>query len=447
MLNRKINRYLLDWKERETRKPLVIRGARQVGKTYIVQSFAEKHFSDYIYLNLDKEVDKRQFADVVSIEDFIEKVQILLKKNVVPKKTLLFIDEIQNSPNLVKLLRYFYEEMPKLHVIAAGSLLELMISEKKISMPVGRIEYAYMYPLDFFEFLEALGEDALLSILQTVTLDDRVDNVLHNHAMKYLNTYMLVGGMPEVVDTYVRNSDLLILEGLYEGLFETYLEDATKYSSSQKEKYLRAIIESAPLHSGELYNYANFGAYSYGSREMGDAFGQLEKTMLINEVEATDTKSSPLVSNAKRPKKLIFLDIGLVNYKSKNLTKSFQDQSISNNFRGRIAEQFVGQNLLSYYNHKKFGLNYWAKKKEEGESEVDFAFNVGSDVFGIEVKSGSTGKLKSLYNFADVVQNSHLVRIHSGHLKKETIEYHNKTYELCSIPAYLTPRLLDLLNF
>ncbi len=446
MLGRKINNYLLDWKQRDVRKPLVIRGARQVGKTYIVEAFAQKHFSDYIYLNLDKEIDKNRFAGVNSVEDFINKLRIFLKRELLPNQTLLFIDEIQNSPSLVKLLRYFYEEMPELHVIAAGSLLELMISEKRISMPVGRIEYAYMYPLDFFEFLEAFGENSLLAKLQTLNLNDQVDQALHEHAMKYLNLYMLIGGMPEVVDAYIKNNNLTVLESLYEGLFETYLEDATKYSSKKKEKYLRAIIESAPLHSGELYNYANFGAYSYGSREMGDAFNQLEKTMLISEVEATDTKSSPLISNMKRPKKLIFLDIGLVNYKSKKITESFQDQAILNNFRGRISEQFVGQSLLSYYNHKKFDLNYWAKKKEEGESEVDFAFNISDRVYGVEVKSGATGKLKSLYNFADVVQNSQLVRIHTGHLKKEIIEYHNKKYNLCSIPAYLTPRLLELLE-
>jgi len=445
LFKRKIIDYLLSWKDKPNRKPLVLRGARQVGKTSTIKFFAENHFEDLVYINLDKSDHYEAFKTVKSLKDFKQVVSIIFKKQLISGKTLLFIDEIQNLPNLIDLLRFFYEEQPKLHVMAAGSLLEAIIQKEGLSMPVGRVEYAYLYPLDFFEFLQTKQETKLLDYLNSVGLNTNIPKAIHEQANKLFLEYSLIGGMPELVKTYLESDDYNSLLPLYASLLTSYKEDVYKYQSQANSKYIQFVIENAPFFAGSIYTYENFGNSLYKSREMSQAFNLLEKIMILNEVTATQSKKLPLSLKPKRPKKLLYLDVGLVNFKNNLQSQYINLNDLQDVYRGQIAEQVVGQNLLAQYLHQPANLHYWAKEKSKGSAEVDFCFVHLGQIVGVEVKSGSTTQLKSLISFAKEVENPILVRVHKGHLETKKLKLNGKTHTFHSIPFYLVPRLTSLL--
>jgi len=440
MFSRKIIHYLIEWKNEKGRKPLVLRGARQVGKTTAVLMFGKKYFKNVIYLNLENIEHLRLFRGEISLDDFEKIIQIKFHQKIVPDETLVFIDEIQNSPSLMKLLRFFYEEKPNIHVIAAGSLFQAKIEREGLSLPVGRIEYAYVYPLDFFEYLEAQEEDELLEYLKTISFKGKIPEAIHQKALKHFYEYTMIGGMPEVVKSYIEDRNTDKLKSIYSSLFTSYSEDVYKYSSLANAKYLSYVIEQAPLFAGTTFTYEKFGGSNFRSREMSAAFDTLEKVMLVYQVQATKSKEIPLIGQRKRPKKLLYLDVGLVNHRMGVQEEFINLKDLNEFYRGRIAEQVVGQNMLAQFTNHIPVILYWAKGKREGAAEVDFCLKVKGAILGVEVKSGVTGRLKSLYSFADAVKNHQLVRIYNGHLNKEKVKIGGKTYKLTSIPFYMTPR-------
>ncbi len=445
MFNRNIIRHLEQWKTKKHRKPLVLRGARQVGKTSAVKIFAEKNFDDLIYINLDKAEDFNLFKDVQSLAEFEKTADIGLGKKIIPGATLVFIDEIQNTPNLIELLRFFYEELGELHVIAAGSLLEVKIEKQGLEMPVGRVEYAYMYPLTFFEFLEAVGEKKLLEYLTSVSLQEKmIPSGIHNRALELFNDYSRIGGMPEAVSLYVQKGSQDDLNSLYASLLIAYTEDIYKYSSQADVKYIRHALEQSPYFAGERITYEKFGGSNFRSREMSEAFGVLEKAMIVNQIEATESRQLPIIAKKKRAKKLLYLDVGFVNFKNNIQAEYLNLKNLSDVYRGKIAEQIVGQNLITGNVYSQRQLHYWAKEKPEGSAEVDFCFSSGGSIFGIEVKSGHSARLKSLFSFADSVLKSKLIRIYGGSLKNEQITSGGKKYNLLSVPFYLVNRIFGI---
>lgn len=444
MFNRKIIDYLSEWKNKKERKPLIIRGARQVGKTSAVQIFAKKYFKDTVYLNLDNVEHSRLFKEELSLDDFDKIINIKFGKKIIPYETLIFIDEIQNSSSLIKLLRFFYEERPGLHVIATGSLLQAKLEKEGFSVPVGRVEFIYMYPLDFFEYLEARNKRELLSFLQGFSFTDKIPEAIHQEALGYFYEYTMIGGMPEVVRVYLENADITNLKSIYSSLFTGYCEDVYKYSSLANVKYISYIIEHAPLFAGMAITYEKFGGSNFKSREISNAFSILDKVMLSYQVSATESKELPIVGQRKRPKKLLFLDIGLVNDRM-GIQEDFLNLKDLNSFyRGRIAEQVVGQNILSQFTISYPSIFYWSKKKTEGSAEVDFCMHHKGKILGIEVKSGDARRLRSIFSFTQEVKNNIALRIHGGNLKKEKIHIAGKSAELISIPFYLVPRILHI---
>jgi len=444
MFSRKIIHHLTEWKNKKGRKPLILRGARQVGKTSAVLMFGKRYYKNLIHLNLDNIEHLRLFKEEISLDTFEKIIQINFHQKIVPQKTLIFIDEIQNSPPLIKLLRFFYEQKPDIHVIAAGSLFQAKIEREGFSLPVGRIEYAYVYPLDFFEYLEAQEENELLNFLKSISLKDKIPEAIHQEGLRHFYEYTMIGGMPEAVKVYMANKNIDSLKSIYSSLFTSYSEDIYKYSSFANVKYLSYVIEQAPLFAGTTITYDKFGESNFRSREISAAFATLEKVMLVYQVQATKSKEAPLIQQRKRPKKLLFLDVGLVNHRM-GVQEEFIDLKELNDFyRGRIAEQVVGQNILAQFTNHIPVILYWAKGKQEGTAEVDFCLQIKGTILGIEVKAGRSGRLRSLFSFADVIKNYQLARIYSGHLKKENIKIGGKTYKLTSIPFYLVPRILDL---
>lgn len=444
MFPRRIISHMIEWKNKKGRKPLVLRGARQVGKTSAVFMFGKRYFKDLVYLNLENIEHLRLFREEISLEDFEKIIQIKFHQRIVPDDTLVFIDEIQNSPSLIKLLRFFYEEKPTIHVIAASSLFQAKIEREGFSLPVGRVEFAYVHPLDFFEYLEAQDEAELLNLLKSISFGEEIPGAIHQEALRHFYEYTMIGGMPEVVKVYIENRNVDTINSIYSSLFTSYAEDVYKYSSLANAKYLRYVIEQSPLFAGTTITYEKFGGSNFRSREMIAAFDTLEKVMLVYQLQATKSKEIPLIRQRKRPKKILFLDVGLVNHRMGIQEEYINLKDLNDFYRGRIAEQIVGQNMLSQFTDHIPVIMYWAKGKSEGAAEVDFCFQREGTVLGIEVKSGGAGRLRSLFSFAEEVQNHRLVRIYNGHLRKERVTIGGRIYSLTSIPFYLTPRILNV---
>jgi len=444
MFNRDILDYLEKWKLKKARKPLVLRGARQVGKTSATLIFAKRHFENLVHINLEKAEHYELFKETDSIAEFEKITDIVLKEKVIPGKTLIFIDEIQNTPNLIALLRFFYEERPNLHVIAAGSLLEAKLKKEGLSMPVGRVEYAYVYPLTFFEFLGAIKENNLLDFLKKVTLLESIPLAIHERALKLFYDYTLLGGMPEIISLHIENSSQEEMNSAYSSLLTSYSEDIYKYATSAGVKYLRHVLEQAPYFAGERITYEKFGGSGFGSREMSEAFDVLEKTMLVKQINATKSLRAPLMAQKKRAKKILYLDSGFVNFKNNLQAEYIKLTDLNDLYRGKIAEQIVGQNILANGAHSEQALYYWAKEKPNSSAEVDFCMVGRGKILGIEVKSGHSAKLKSLLSFASSVENSRILRIYSGQLQEQTVSASGTEHKLISLPFYLVNRIFDL---
>ncbi|MBI1871717.1 MAG: ATP-binding protein [Chlamydiae bacterium] len=443
MFERAIIKYLEKWKDRPDRKPLILRGARQVGKTVSVKLFAEKRFKDLIYLNLEDPDHERLFRSPLSLEEFDKIIQIKFGKILREGETLLFIDEIQNAPFLAKLLRFFYEKRPLLHVIAAGSLLEVKLHKEEISFPVGRVEYAYLYPLNFFEYLEAKKEDRLLHFLNHFSFKENIPEAISQMAEKFFEEYLFVGGMPEVVQHFVEHQNFSDLDRLYHALLTSYAEDTHKYASLAKVKYLVHCLETAPLFAGQCITYENFGGSHFRSREMGEALETLEQAMLLHRAMATHQSSLPLTVKNKKPPKLLFLDVGLVNYRLGLREKLIPFETMNDFYRGKISEQVVGQHLLSLDERAQNRMLYWYREHPGSSAEVDFVIVAQGKIIPIEVKSGKTGRLRSLKEFVKQSGIKKTVRVYRGPFRIEEVSIEGVNFKLISLPFYLLPRIRE----
>ena len=319
MFDRVISATLNTWANSEERKPLILRGARQVGKTTVVTEFSN-NYDQFLSLNLEKKADRDLFEQDFSIDALIAAIYFHKNQTIKPEgKTLIFIDEIQCCPQAASYLRYFYEERNEFHVIAAGSLLETLIN-RRISFPVGRVEYQWMYPLSFTEFLQAAGEIEALNILNTQPYPP----FAHAKLLQLFYQYTLVGGMPEAVSAYMTNKDILAVNKVYENILTAYMDDVEKYAPNRTlAKVIRHAISHAPAAAGSRIKFTGFGQSNYKSREMSEALHLLEKAMLIHLVYPTVATTPPATANHKKSPKLQFLDTGMMNYARRLTTALF----------------------------------------------------------------------------------------------------------------------------
>ena len=438
MYQRNIVEELLKWKNSTGRKPLVLRGARQVGKTSVVGLFS-KNYAQYIYLNLEREKDRYVFEKYKSIEEIVQYIFFQYNKNLHQiNETLLFIDEIHVEPQAVTMLRYFYEEYPELHVIAAGSMLETLF-DRGINFPVGRVEYRKMYPVSFEEFLGALNENQALELYHKIPFPD----FAHDKLIQLFHTYTLIGGMPEIVEKYAKNKDITSLSGIYEALIATYFDDVEKYAKNTNQvQMVRHVIRSSFYEAGTRIKYQGFGASSYNSREISEVLRMLEKTMMLNLVFPTIQTAAPFMPDVKKSPKLQVLDTGLVNYFSGLQKELFGTKDLNAHYQGKIAEHIVGQELLASKTNILHGLQFWVRDKKQSDAEVDFLFQFDGQMIPVEVKSGKSGKLRSLLQFLEIADVSVAVRFYAGHFQ---IEEHKtskgKSFRLINIPYFLTGKL------
>ena len=437
MFNRDINSELKKWAAKPSRKPLILRGARQVGKTTAVDQFS-KNFDQYIYLNLEKEEQREIFERKYPFSDLLTTLFIFAKKLRSGGKTLIFIDEIQNSPKAIALLRYFYEEANDLFIIAAGSLLESIMG-RNISFPVGRVEYMALRPCSFREFLFATNNDQLLEMLEK----PEVPEFLHTQFISLFRRYTTIGGMPGVLNLYSQNADITALEPIYSSLIHSYTDDIEKYANSSAQvHYIRHIILNVFREAGMKVTFEKFGNSPYRSREMKEAFVSLEKTMLAKLVYPCTSAELPLKPSLIRKPRLHVLDTGLVNYSNKIMGELVFNEEISNAHRGLIAEHIVGQELLASNFSISNDLHFWVREKTDSSAEVDYLLPYNGKLIPIEVKSGSIGKLRSLHQFMDVAPHRMAVRVWQGpYLVEKAKTIAGTEFTLLNLPFYLVHRI------
>jgi predicted AAA+ superfamily ATPase len=447
MLKRNIYKYLLAWKEDKSKKPLLVRGARQIGKTFIVEAFGKEHYEKVFSLNLERYEDQELFRKIKPADEFLRDLSIKFQTEIVPGKSLIFIDEIQNSPEAMTQLRFFYEERPEFHVIAAGSLLEVALEQKRISIPVGRVQYCYMFPMTFEEFLPAMGYSQSLDYLNQITLSGNISENIHGMIAKQYREYLLIGGMPEIVSTYSAKRSYASLETKYETLIRGFRDDIHKYGTKAQMRYLEHVFDRAPLHVGSNVTYKKFSGSEFKSTEISNAFSLLEKALILTRIRATTSFALPVIFNQRISPKLLFLDVGLVNYRAGIGSEYSLTNNISDIFRGQIAEQIVGQSLLSLSAEKQIELGFWTRNKAGSNAEIDFILPMDGQLFPIEVKTGASGRLRSLHQFFKYSKSNVAIRVYSGPLLTESLKTpEGVPFQLISLPFYLLGQLPRLLK-
>lgn len=443
MFERIAIRYLRSWATKEERKPLVLRGARQVGKTTLVELFAQD-FDTYIYLNLEERENAELFAADYSFEDLLAGIYFKANKQQDEnKRTLIFIDEIQNEPKAVQVLRYFYEKRPDLYVIAAGSLLESLMG-RHISFPVGRVEYMALHPCTFVEFLKAMGQNAIAEHIEQVSLPAS----LHSHAMDLFKKYMIVGGLPEAVANYAQFNDLVRLNGVFNSLLSGYRDDVEKYANKPKEQdAIRYILNYGWTAAGHRIQFAKFTGSTFKAAEAGNAFRTLEKTLLLELVYPLTSSSLPILPDLKKSPKLLWLDTGLVNYVAGMQEDLLFNKDSDELWNGDIAEHVVGQELLgATYNFGEKRM-FWVRDAKNSQAEVDFLMRYKSHLLPIEVKTGNNAKLRSLHLFMEESKETIALRLWNGPMTSDTITKSNgETFTLYNIPLYYAGHLQHFLD-
>lgn len=432
MFERQIMTHLRQWKGKSNHKPLVLRGARQVGKTTVIDAFG-KEFDNYLYFNLDEDGDRALFERNISLDDLIDSLFARLGMRKKEGSTLLFIDEIQSSPQTISLLRYFKEKRPDIYVISAGSLLENVV-DVKVSFPVGRVDYMALRPCSFYEFLNALGKDNLLYFID----HPEQSIAVHDELMSLFNQYTIVGGMPEVVQEYANTRDVLALDDIYESLLQGYKDDVEKYVQSGKlAEVVRFLISASWTKAGQAVTLGGFADSAYKAREVGEAFRLLQKAMLLELVYPTTSVTIPALGEEKRQPKVIMLDTGLTNYQAGVRRELIGANDILDVWRGHLAEQVVAQELLTLNDKVSQRRQFWVKGNSF--AEVDFVLTFDSHLFPIEVKSGRNSHLRSIHSFIDQSPIDIGIRVWSGPYSVDDVQttIGKKPFRLVNIPFYM----------
>ncbi len=442
--------YLHEWKNKRSRKPLVIRGARQVGKSYLVQMFANDAFENIIEINFERHSNLRSLFASNDIHSIVQFIEVTYNISVVPGKTLLFFDEIQAAPEVFATLRYFYEDIPGLHIIAAGSLLEFVLENHEFSMPVGRIEYLHLGPLTFDEFLLALDRNQLSQFLNDYHINDLLPEAIHLELMKLFRQYLIIGGMPEAVCSYANTHSYLECDIIQQSLISTYRNDFNKYAGHVHCERLEKVFLKVPHVVGKKFKYTHIDREEK-SRDLKQALHLLILSRVIMPVYHSSCNGIPLGAEASdRCFKLLFLDVGLLN-KSMGVSaadlEKVEDLNLVN--MGAVCEQFIGQHLLySAELFKEPEIFYWMREKKNSNAKVDYILLVGQRIIPIEVKAGKVGTLKSLHMYM-MEKKCHIgLRFNSDipSLTPFSLNDYTSPLHLLSLPHYMVGQSKRLLR-
>jgi predicted AAA+ superfamily ATPase len=437
MIERQREIDLIKWKDSPSRKPLLVRGARQVGKSYLIESFGKKYFQNCITINFEKSKDFSVCFENLDPKEIIKAISLLSQQKIIPGSTLLFLDEIQDCPNAIRSLRYFKENMPDLHVIGAGSLLELKLNESEFRFPVGRVSFMFLYPLSFKEFLVAFFPEAA-SYLTEVSLKNPFSPAIHEHFLRLLKQYFLYGGMPEVLAAHQKGADLNDIIEIQASVINTYRNDLGHYDSASSLALLRHCFDEIPLRIGQQIMYSKLAPDSR-SRDLKIALSVLEQVNIIHPVFSTSASGLPLAQTKNEKKfKYFFLDVGLIKRINQLDANVLLNEDLMLLNQGALAEQFVAQELLAYAPYfEKPELYFWARDGK-GQAEVDFISVIQGKIFPIEVKSAPQGTLRSLHQYQKEHNSPFGIKLSLANLSYEK--------DLFSIPIYLISELERLVT-
>lgn len=447
MYERELITQLRQWAEKSPRKPLVIRGARQVGKSTLVREFG-REFDVFIEVNLELSDDASIFQHTDNVQEIWQ--YLCLRNHVVSttsKRMLLFIDEIQEEPKAVGLLRYFYEKMPWLYVITAGSRLQSLL-KKHVSFPVARVEYLNLRPFSFVEYLNATEGKEWTELVKNVN----VPAVMHEKLITIFNRYALVGGMPEAVADYAENHDIERLSPIFNSLLMGYNEDVERYAKNEQQvRIIRHILDTAWLSAAETVTFANFGNSSYTSTQIHEAMDCLEKAYILSLDYPVTSTDIPAIPSKRRSPKLMMVDSGVTNFVAGIQIEYLQNKDLLDTWRGRAAEQIVAQELRimldRQYKEKQF---FWVRDKKGTTAEIDFIWQTQSQIVPIEVKAGTNSHLRSLHSFVNAATRPvTAVRFWSGEYSVQDVTTpvpESRPYRLINIPFYYIGQLKEILQ-
>ena len=409
--NRVIDIELLQWKNSEARKPLLIRGARQVGKSSSVRNLA-KNFTHFIEINFDKMSEYRTiFENSLSPNLICEQLEPITNTPIKDGETLLFFDEIQTSIKAISSLRYFYEERPNLHLIAAGSLLEFAMAEIP-SFGVGRVRSMFMYPFSFEEFLIANNELGLLNTVQKANAQTPIFEMAHAKLKSYLKKFLIIGGMPEAVLSYVNNGNLLEVQRVLDDLIIAMEADFHKYKNNILSSRIREVFSTVVQQVGNKFAY-NYPDSSLNNLQIKEVLELLKMAGLIYFTTHSASNGIPLGAELNTKKrKIIPFDTGIFQrFIGLDLGSLLLEDDFSLINKGNIAEVFVGLELLKNTSCYEVGnLFYWQREAKSSQAEVDFVIQKGREIFPIEVKSGTKGAMQSMYKFLEEKQSAYGIR-------------------------------------
>ncbi|MCC6221365.1 MAG: ATP-binding protein [Deltaproteobacteria bacterium] len=447
-------KFLLEWLGKENRKPLIIRGARQVGKSTLVRLFAAEQHLPLLEVNLERFPELASAFSAMDPRKLINQLEALPQMDSIVPSSLLFLDELQAIPEAIPALRYLHEEIKKIPIISAGSLLEFALRDHNFSMPVGRVQYLHMGPMTFCEFLEALEEYKLRKEIDTYEVGKEINAIAHKRLSELLRNYLFVGGMPEAVEIFAKTRKFTEVKEVHSSIIDTYREDFPKYCGSRNLSRIVHIFNFAAKNVGTKVKYAHFSREEQSSTIKTD-IELLSMARVISKVTHSHCSGLPLQADVEEKiYKLLFLDIGLMNavcgLKWDSLSH-FDNLRLIN--EGAIAEQFIGQHLqYLIFPDVNRELNYWIRERKTSNAEVDFVVSFHGKIIPIEVKSGKGGSLRSLHQFMGEKKAPLAVRFYANSPAKERIETTiqkekkniNVNYDLISLPLYLVEKLPDI---
>jgi uncharacterized protein len=450
-MHRQQLQFLYDWLHDKNRKPLIIRGARQVGKSTLVELFARKYKKNLLNVNLERYPELSQIFATKDPADIIQQIEFLPNMKDINNDTLLFLDEIQAVPEAVPALRYFYEDRPEFPVVSAGSLLEFVLSDHSFSMPVGRIQYLHMGPMTFTEFLSGIGEEKLKSFIMNYEPGQNIGDIVHNRLLSLMRSYCYIGGMPEAVAVFADSRSFKNVNKVHNSIIETWLEDFPKYAGSRNLNRMRHVFNFVARNVGKKIKYSNISSQDQSVTIKKD-LELLFMARIICKVTHSHCSGLPLQADIEeKVYKTLFLDVGLMNAVcglNWRVFSQINDIKLIN--EGAIAEQFIGQHLQSLLSDTpNRELTYWLRQGRSSNAELDFVVGMSGAVIPIEVKAGAAGKLKSLHQFMGSKQAPFAIRFDASLPSVNQIntvitigaEQRNVDYKLISLPLYLIERL------
>ncbi|MEZ4825341.1 MAG: AAA family ATPase [Bacteroidia bacterium] len=427
-MRRTLYRQLLDWKKSDRRKPLLLQGARQVGKTWLINAFGRKEYKDYVYLNFEQTPDlKTLFTGNLAPDSIIHNLGLYLGRKIETKDTLICFDEIQVLPEAITSLKYFYEQAPEVHLIAAGSLPGVQVG-KTSSFPVGKVNFMTLFPMSFVEYLEAMGEGLLVEQILHLNHIPALAEVIHEKLLSHLKMYLFVGGMPEVVQNYQQNRDIAAVRTIQNEILEAYSRDFSKYTDGVQAIKTAELWHSIPFQlarENKKFKYSDVRKNSRAST-FEQTIEWLKNAGLIYPAYHLRAPKIPLAGYADYEKfKIYLLDTGLLGAMLR-LTSDLilKPTELFSEYNGAFIENFIAAEFVRNYSELLF---YWTSVSD---AEVDFVIQMGNDIIPVEVKSGYSRNLKSLRSYSEKYSPKYILRISPRPFSRDQ--------EFFNIPLYAT---------